>query len=142
MIAAMKKRTSAIGRTETIDNQVWASLRSLDLDAVVSFRVSDLPTVFAERWEEMTALAGHEGLLAGSPLRGQLRCLAPAVERSAVASFRSRAPSAILVYDALPSAATWNSLTSVPTSSTLHSRILEAFDPVGIMNPGAMRIAR
>jgi hypothetical protein len=30
----------------------------------------------------------------------------------------------------------------VPGSSTLHARIIEAFDPVGIMNPGAMRLAR
>jgi hypothetical protein len=141
-IAAMKKRATSIGGIEQVDAGVWTRLRALDLDALVSFRVTDLPTTFVERWEDILSLAGDEGIVTGSPLRGQIRCLMPALERSDVSAFRSRAPSATLVYDALPSAATWNSLTSVPTASTLHARILEAFDPVGIMNPGVMRIAR
>lgn len=142
MIAGMKKRATSIGGTEDANREVWSRLRSLDLDAVVCFRIGDLPSAFVERWDDARALTGDEGIVTGSPLRGQIRCIAPAIERSAISSFRTRAPSATLVYDALPSVATWNSLTSVPTASTLHARVLEAFDPVGIMNPGAMRIAR
>ena len=142
LIGALKKRASSIGGVETIDARVWTRLRALDLDAPVCVRVSDLPTAFPERWDDARALAGDEGLVTASPLRGQIRCLMPAIERSAVNAFRARAQSATIVYDALPSVATWNSLTAVPAASTLHSRVLEAFDPVGIMNPGAMRIAR
>jgi FAD/FMN-containing dehydrogenase len=141
LLAALKKKATSIGGTEQVDAQVWSRLRALDLEATVCFRVSDLPTTFVERWEEVIGLAG-DGTVTGSPLRGQIRCLAGRIERAEISAFRSRAQSATLVYDALPSVATWNSLTSVPTASTLHARILEAFDPVGIMNPGAMRIAR
>ena len=142
MIAAMNKRATSIGAIEQVDTPVWTRLRALDLDAVVSFRVSDLPTAFIDRWEDILAFAGDQGIVTGSPLRGQIRCITPSIERTGINNFRSRAKSATLVYDSLPSAATWNSLTSVPTASTLHARVLEAFDPVGVMNPGAMRIAR
>lgn len=141
-LAAIKKRAAGIGSLEQVDASVWTRLRALDLNAAVSLRIGDLPTAFVERWDEVLVLAGEEGIVTGSPLRGQIRCIASAVERSHITAFRSRAPSATLVYDALPNMALWNSLTSVPAASTLHARILEAFDPVGIMNPGAMRIAR
>ena len=141
-LAAIKKRASSIGGVEQVDASVWARLRALDLDATVSLRVGDLPTAFVERWDDVLSLAGDEGMVTGSPLRGQLRCLTTTIERSAITAFRSRAHTATLVYDALPTIGMWNSLTSVPPASTLHARILEAFDPVGIMNPGAMRIAR
>jgi FAD/FMN-containing dehydrogenase len=142
MTAAMKKRASIIGPTTTGDAQAWARLRALDVDAPVSFRVGDLPTVFAERWDDLVNLAGDQGMVSGSPLRGQLRCIMPGVDRQSMSIFRARVPSATVVYDSLPSVAMWNSLTSVPAASTLHARIIEAFDPVGIMNPGAMRLAR
>jgi glycolate oxidase FAD binding subunit len=141
-IAAIKKRATGIGGTEPADGSIWTRLRALDLDAGVSLRVGDLPTAFVERWDDVMVLAGDEGIVTGSPLRGQIRCITRMIERSDISAFRSGAPSATLVYDALPSVPTWNSLTSVPAASTLHARILEAFDPVGIMNPGAMRIAR
>jgi glycolate oxidase FAD binding subunit len=141
-VAAMQKRASALGAAAKVDTKTWTLLRGLDLDAPVCFRVSDLPSAFVDRWDEVLVLAGDDGVVTGSPLRGQIRCIMPAIERSAISAFRARAQTATLVYDALPSAATWNSLTSVPAASTLHARILEAFDPVGVMNPGAMRIAR
>jgi glycolate oxidase FAD binding subunit len=142
LVAAMKKRASAIGAVENVDGGLWKKLRALDLDAAVSFRIGDLPTAFPERWDDAIVLVGEEALVVGSPMRGAVRCMMPDINRSAVSAFRKRAPAATLVYDALPSAATWNSLTAVPTASTLHARIMEAFDPVGIMNPGAMRFAR
>ena len=141
-IAATTKRATSLGGTEPVDASVWSRLRALDLDAVVSFRIGDLPTAFLERWDNVLSLAGDEGIVTGSPLRGQIRCITPRLERAEITAFRSRAPSATIVYDALPNIATWNSLTAVPPGSSLHGRILEAFDPVGVMNPGAMRIAR
>ena len=142
LIGAMKKRASALGPVQDVDVAIWKKLRGLDLDAAVSFRVGDLPTAFPERWNDAVALAGDGGLIVGSPLRGQLRCMMPAIDRATMSGFRKRVPSATVVYDALPSAATWNSLTSVPGAASLHARIMEAFDPIGIMNPGAMRLAR
>jgi FAD/FMN-containing dehydrogenase len=142
LVGAMKKRAGAIGRTDVGNTEIWSRLRALELESPVSFRIGDLPSAFPERWDDATSLAGDAGHVIGSPLRGQIRCFVPSVERASMNAFRARSQSATLVYDALPSAATWNSLTAVPAASTLHARIMEAFDPVGIMNPGAMRLAR
>jgi glycolate oxidase FAD binding subunit len=142
LVNSMIKRATALGQVTPQDSRIWTRLRAVDIDAAVSFRIGDLPTAFGERWEDALRLAGDEGLVIGSPLRGQVRCILPAIDRATMSAFRARAQTATVVYDSLPSAATWNSLTSVPTASTLHARIMEAFDPVGIMNPGAMRIAR
>jgi hypothetical protein len=142
LVAAMMKRSASIGQATPLDADVWTRLRALDLSVPVSLRIGDLPTAFADRWEDALALAGEEGLVTASILRGHLRCMLPRLERSQVATFRARATDASLVYDSLPSPAVWNSLTSVPAESTLHARIIDAFDPVGIMNPGSMRIAR
>lgn len=142
LVASMKKRAAAIGKTAVVDTDIWARYRGLDLDSPVSFRIIDLPTAFAERWDDAIGLAGDQGRVSASPLRGQVRCLVPAIERPAMSAFRSRVKSASVVFDALPSVAAWNSLTAVPAAATLHARIMEAFDPVGVMNPGAMRLAR
>jgi glycolate oxidase FAD binding subunit len=142
LVAALKKRAAAIGRAERVETSIWTSLRALDLEAKVSFRVGDLMTAFPDRWDDVLAVAGDPGLVIGAPLRGEIRCMLPAIERAVMSAFRARVRTASVVYDALPSLATWNSLTSVPAASTLHARIMEVFDPVGIMNPGAMRLAR
>jgi glycolate oxidase FAD binding subunit len=142
LVTAMKRRAAAVGKTAVVGTDIWSRYRQLDLDAPVCVRIIDLPTAFPERWDAALALAGEEGRVSASPLRGHLRCLMPAVERSAMSAFRGRVRSASVVFDALPTVAAWNSLTSVPAASTLHARIMEAFDPVGVMNPGAMRLAR
>lgn len=142
LVNAVRKRAGAIGRVEVGGKEIWTRLRALDLETPVSFRVGDLPSAFAERWDDAMSLAADGGHVIGAPMRGQIRCLVPAVERASMNAFRTRSQSATLVYDALPSTASWNSLTAVPAATTLHARIMEAFDPVGIMNPGAMRLAR
>jgi len=142
LVASVKKRASALGKTDVGSKEIWTRLRALDLETPASFRIGDLPTSFPERWDDATALYGDAGHVFGAPLRGQIRCLVPAVDRSTMNAFRARSQSATLVYDALPTPAIWNSLTAVPAATTLHARIMEAFDPVGIMNPGAMRLAR
>jgi glycolate oxidase FAD binding subunit len=142
LVNAMIKRAAALGQATPQDPEVWTRLRALDLDAVVCLRVSDLPTSFADRWDDVLRLAGDQGLVIGSLLRGQLRCMMAAVDRPTMSAFRARAQSATVVYESLPSVASWNSLTAVPAASTLHARIMDAFDPVGIVNPGSMRIAR
>ena len=142
LVNAMIKRATSLGQVTPQESRIWTRLRALDIDAAVSFRIGDLPTAFPERWEDALRLAGDDGLVIGTPLRGQVRCILSAIDRTTMSAFRARAQSAAVVYDSLPSAAVWNSLTSVPAASTLHARIMEAFDPVGIMNPGAMRLAR
>jgi FAD/FMN-containing dehydrogenase len=142
LLGAMTKRASGVGQVTPVDADVWTRLRALDLEATVSFRLSDLPAAFSERWDDALALAADGGHVVGSILRGQVRCMMPSIDRARITAFRGRAPQATLLYDSLPGDAVWNALTSVPAASTLHARIIDAFDPVGVMNPGSMRLAR
>lgn len=140
-VAAQKKRAGALGQSVNLEAETWARLRLLDADCDASFRLTDIPSAFIERWTDIASLFG-EARLIGSPLRGQCRVMLASVDRAAFTALRARARSANIVFDSLPSPALWNALTTIPSETTLHSRIRDAFDPIGIMNPGAMRLAR
>lgn len=141
-VAAQKRRAGALGKSAPVPADVWTRLRALDLDAAATLRLADLPSAFIERWDDVLALAGDGGRAIASPLRGHMRCMLHSVDRAAMTAFRSRLPAANLVFDSLPTPAMWNALTTIPDSMSLHGRIKDAFDPAGIMNPGAMRLAR
>ena len=140
-VAAQKKRAGALGRSVSLETDMWARLRLLDTDCDATFRLADLPSAFVERWHDVAALFGESRVI-GSPLRGQIRVMLASVDRAAFTALRGRARGANIVFDSLPSPALWNALTTIPSENTLHSRIRDAFDPIGIMNPGAMRLAR
>lgn len=140
-VAAQKKRAGALGKTATLESDTWARLRLLDTECDATFRLTDLPSSFLERWNDVASLFGGSRVI-GSPLRGQIRVMLASVERAAFTALRARARNANIVFDSLPSPALWNALTTIPSETTLHSRIRDAFDPIGIMNPGAMRLAR
>ena len=141
-VGAQKRRAGSLGKTAAVPTDVWMRLRALDLDAGASLRLADLPSAFIERWDDVLALAGDGGRAIASPLRGHMRCMLHSVDRAAIHAFRSRLPAANVVFDSLPTPATWNALTTIPDATSLHGRIKDAFDPAGIMNPGAMRLAR
>ena len=63
-------------------------------------------------------------------------------DRPAFNAFRSRVKTATVVFDSLPTPAMWNALTTIPEETSLNGRVKDAFDPAGIMNPGAMRLGR
>lgn len=141
-VAAQRKRAVALGKSAVVESGIWERVRAIDLDAAVSYRIADAPTAFIERWDDATALCADGGRAIGSVLRGQIRCMLPAIDRPAFNSFRSRAKTASIVFDSLPTAAMWNALTMIPEEASLNARVKDAFDPAGIMNPGAMRLAR
>lgn len=141
-VASQRKRASSLGKPFDVDRAVWSRLRNLETGYAAVVRVSDLPSAFAERWDDVQTVCGHKGFVFGSPLRGTMRCILPEIDKQRVATFRARAKTAVVVFDCLPTPAVWSSLTAEPDQASLHGRVRAAFDPSGIMNPGAMRIAR
>jgi glycolate oxidase FAD binding subunit len=140
-VASQKRRASTLGQSATVESSIWRALRQLDAECDSSFRLTDGPSSFLDRWRDAGALFG-DARLVGSPLRGQIRGMLASVDRAAFTALRDRARGANLVFDSLPTPTMWNALTTSPAAASLHARIRDAFDPIGIMNPGAMRLAR
>ena len=141
-VASQKARAASLGRASGVDTGIWNRLRTLENGMAAVVRTSDLPSAFAERWDDLQTVCGHAGFVIGSPVRGTLRCIVRDIDKRRVATFRARAKSSAVVFDKLPDLATWNSLTNEPDPASLHGRVRAVFDPAAIMNPGAMRIAR
>jgi FAD/FMN-containing dehydrogenase len=141
-VAAAKKKAAALGKLVAVDAAIWSRYRASDHEFESVLRINDLPSAFVDRWSAAAGMFGSNCMVSGSPLRGVVRCAANGIAREAVASLRSAARGASLAFDSLPDSAAWNAFSAVPDSASLHGRVRAAFDPVGIMNPGAMRLAR
>jgi glycolate oxidase FAD binding subunit len=140
-VNSQRNRASSLGKVFDVEATVWERLRSIEAGCVAVIRVADLPSSFADRWDDARKLCGSAGVTLGSPARGIVRCPLTEFELPRVASFRDRAPAAAIVYDVLPAAA-WQPLTTAIESTSLAGRVRAAFDPAGILNPGIMRAAR
>lgn len=141
-VASQKKRAATLGKVSAVDKSIWSRLRMVEDGAAAVIRVADLPSAFTERWDDVQTMCGQAGVIVGSPVRGSLRCVLKEIDRGRVSTFRARAQTSTVVFETLPTAASWNSFTVEPAAGSLHARVRDAFDPAGIMNPGAMRLAR
>jgi FAD/FMN-containing dehydrogenase len=141
-VAAQQKRAMAVGKPIEVENGVWDKVRGVERGAAGVARILDLPMAFAERWTDAQQLAGKTGVLLGSPVRGAIRCVMGEVDGARVAAFRGRAKTAAMVFDSLPTASAWHSLTQELNPSSLDARVRSVFDPSGILNPGIMRVTR
>jgi glycolate oxidase FAD binding subunit len=141
-IASQRQRASSLGKAVEVDAAVWDKLRSVERGSAAVIRIADLPSAFAERWDDAQQLCGRGGVAVGSPARGTIRCVLGDFDTTRVVSLRARSKTAALVFETLPTAAAWHSLTTEMDPASLDARVREAFDPSGIMNPGIMRVTR
>lgn len=141
-VASQRQRAASLGRAVEVDRAVWDKLRGIESGSSAVLRVGDLPSAFADRWEEVQQLCGREGVAVGSPARGTIRCILGEIDQARISSIRARATTASFVFERLPTAAAWHSLTTEIEPASIAGRIRAVFDPAGIMNPGIMRIAR
>jgi glycolate oxidase FAD binding subunit len=141
-ITSQRQRAAALGKAVEVDATVWDKLRSVERGSVAVVRVADLPSAFAERWDDAQQLCGRGGVAIGSPARGTIRCVLGEFETTRVTALRAKAKTAVLVFDTLPTAAAWHSLTTEMDPASLDARVRAAFDPARILNPGIMRVVR
>lgn len=141
-IASQRQRAGSIGRVVEVDAAVWDKLRSIETGSAAVMRISDMPSAFAERWDDVQHLCGKNGVAIGSPARGSIRCILGEIDMARVTALRARAKTAAFVFEALPTPAAWHSLTTEMDAASLDGRVRAAFDPAGIMNPGILRVAR
>jgi glycolate oxidase FAD binding subunit len=141
-VASQRKRAASLGRGVAIDPAVWTRLRAVEEGAAAVIRLSDLPSAFAERWDDAETMSGSGGFVIGSPARGTLRCVLRNADKTRITAFRARAGTAAVLFESLPNASLWNALTVEIEPTSLNGRVRAAFDPAGILNPGIMRLAR
>ncbi len=141
-IAAQRQRAAALGKPVEVDTAVWDKLRAVERGSAAVARIHDLPSTFAERWDDAQQLCGRGGVAIGSPARGIIRCVLGDIDSMRIAALRARSKTASLVFETLPTPAAWYSLTMELDPTSLDARVRAAFDPAGILNPGIMRVAR
>jgi FAD/FMN-containing dehydrogenase len=141
-VAAQQKRAASLGKTAEVDNGVWEKVRGVERGAAGVMRISDLPMSFADRWNDAQQVVGKAGVILGSPMRGSIRCVMGEIDSARISTLRSRTTTASMLFESLPTAAAWHSLTNEMNSTSLEGRVRAAFDPAGILNPGIMRVTR
>jgi glycolate oxidase FAD binding subunit len=141
-IAAQRQRATSLGKVVEVDATVWDKLRAVERGSAAVVRIHDLPSAFAERWDDAQQLCGRGGVAIGSPSRGAIRCVLGDIDTTRVTALRAKSKTAALVFETLPTAAAWHSLTTEIDPTSLDARVRAAFDPAGILNPGVMRVAR
>lgn len=141
-IASQRQRAASLGKAVEVDVTVWDKLRAVERGSVAVVRIHDMPSAFAERWDDAQQLCGRGGVALGSPARGTVRCVLGDFEAARVAAFRAKSKGAALVFETLPTPAAWHSLTTELDPASLDARVRAVFDPAGIMNPGLMRRTR
>lgn len=141
-VEAARKRIATLGKAIDAPAGIWQKVRSLDEPMAVVARVSDLPASFADRWFAAHAVLGPDALMAGSLLRGTMRIMTDSMDRARHVALRSALVNARMVYETLPDVSVWSAVTVAPATDSLDERVRVVFDPAGIMNPGALRLAR
>jgi glycolate oxidase FAD binding subunit len=123
-----------------IHARVWDDLAAIEPPRSWSWRLSDLPSLLAERWIKAESAVGTAGWVHASVGRGIVRCIVPAdrpamdVERI-IAS--SRADGGTLIIERSPTAFASPGASDV-ARDRVSRRIREAFDPDLLLNPGIL----
>ena len=140
LVRAASDAIGSLGEWREMDPGVWTALRHIVGSAAVTFRVSALPSTVGPLWQRASTLAEQAGGFATTTVtRGVVRCALPAlaaddarVAERAVAQLigdfscaGERAPAEL-----------WPVFTSRRSTRPLETRVRDAFDPDGILNPG------
>lgn len=145
LVALASLAGASTGAMAEVRADAWARLRAADAGSGIIMRVSAVPSRFGEAWEAAarvaTALPGTR--THGSVLRGVVRCLSPVPDSAptAVAAAIADITRPVLelrrVFERLPSVL-WPALAPTAIGDRLSSRLRDAFDPHGILNPGIL----
>jgi glycolate oxidase FAD binding subunit len=126
------------GAFQPVSDGVWATLRSAEGRDDAVWRLSRQPAAFAATWtagRRALAAAGG-GWMHGSPLRGTVRCGAPAAGPDAMLRALALPFDGVRVGERLP-AGVWPALPS-PVGDRLSRGVRRAFDPGRLLNPGIL----
>ncbi len=143
-VTAQLLTLSRLGGVTELAPGLWQGLRGIEdsghEEPPIVLRVSGLPAGVAATWSALAlSIANVDGAaMHATPSLGTVRCVLPPntpvdeVRRIADAAIGSTA-----IYERLPSAM-WADFSPSVVSDRLSQRIMKAFDPHGILNPGIL----
>jgi glycolate oxidase FAD binding subunit len=139
-VRAQRDALAKLGAADEVSGDAWDKLRAVEGAESSVFRISGLPTQLAERWERTRALMDglDGGLMHASIARGTVRCIIPADPTASTSeALSSPHASDTIIFETLPSGV-WPSLSPTAISDRVSQGIRNAFDPLGILNPGIL----
>ncbi len=135
---------SRLGGMTELTHGVWQSFRDIEDSSPgerpIVMRLSGLPASVAGIWSALSvAIANIDGAaLHATPSLGVVRCvLPPDTPLEEIAGIAGAAAGVTVIFERLPSAM-WAALSPTVVSDRLSQRIMKAFDPHRILNPGIL----
>jgi glycolate oxidase FAD binding subunit len=131
----------AFGEARDVTEDVWDSLRSAEPTASVTWRWSQLPSLFGETWSAADRATRPLGgsIMHGNPARGVVRVILDSTPKVTPAELvRSAAAfQGTVVTERLPENA-WPLVDTRTANESLSRAIRDKFDPARILNPGIL----
>lgn len=141
-VRAQRAAFRELGEAREIDATLWDSLRAIEPEQALVFRLSGLPTRMEQTWSEAARIASQCAgtLIHANPMRGIVRCIVPANDTNAAARVVhefERMTETVRLGERLP-VDVWSKITPATGAAELPMRIKRTFDPGGILNPGIL----
>ncbi len=139
-VSAQRDAIAVIGTVVEAETEVWEKMRVTAVSNGTVFRVSGLPSALAERWERAQSITRdvEPAMMHASIGRGTVRCMLSGELTGAAAERISSSHSDdTVIFENLP-AAQWTSFAPSATADRVSQGIKNAFDPIGILNPGIL----
>ena len=139
-LSAQRDTLGQIGGATEAPTGVWEKIRATAVSDDLAMRISGLPAGLAERWERARALTGdgEPAMMHASIGRGTVRFLASGepspwmVDRLSI-----RHEDDTVIFENLPKNL-WPRLAPTALPDRVSQGIRNAFDPLGILNPGIL----
>jgi glycolate oxidase FAD binding subunit len=140
-VEAQTDALRSLAHLTEVPDDVWTSMRALEVNAPAIWRWSQLPSGFGDTWTaaEAASRSLSEVCLHGSAMRGVVRVVVSAATDEAAAAIAQAAThfAGTVAIDVLPRAS-WNHVTQRPASDGLSRSLRATFDPASILNPGIL----
>ena len=140
LVAAERATLAALGDVTDVDADVWRRLRECEPPEATVIRFSRLPSELADTWDVATSASrpSPHAFLHASVMRGVVRGIFPTTDpRPIDAGLRAAPFGGTRVFERLP-APLWATLGGHPVGDRLSRGIKQAYDPLGILNPGIL----
>ena len=142
-VNAQRSAMESLGGAKEMDMSVWERLRTIEDSAgrpPVVIRLSCLPQRVAETWSETHAVLDtiNGACMHATPSLGIIRCILPAeTDLATLERLTHLRANPTVIFERLPHD-TWEMLSPSVIDDRISQRVKNAFDPLGILNPGIM----
>jgi glycolate oxidase FAD binding subunit len=140
LVAAQHATLAALGDVIDVRADMWRRLRECEPPEATVIRFSRLPSELGDTWDVATSAArpSPHAFLHASVMRGVVRGIFPTVDpRPIDAGLRAAPFGGTRIFERLP-ASLWATLGGRPVGDRLSRGVKDAYDPLGILNPGIL----